>query len=85
MWVVSLFALFGVFLGIGFFINGVGMDPASAIQQQVRYLSYVISATGWIIFALAVVMGLLNQILQALKQLATTFTAPAAPPPTQSP
>jgi hypothetical protein len=34
-----VFGLLGLLLALGFFGNGMSMDPSSAIQQQVQYLS----------------------------------------------
>jgi hypothetical protein len=85
--IAPLFALFGIMLGLGFFANGTTMDPTSAIQQQVQYLSWIIFAVGSTIFALSFVMALLYQILQELKRLgpSSAFTAPAATSPAPSP
>jgi len=69
MIIIGAFGLFGFLLALAFFINGLGANPASAIQQQVQYLSWVISASGWIIFALAGVMYRLEQILRELRRL----------------
>ena len=49
----------GLILAIGWFINGISIEPTNVIDQQVRYLSYVISAAGWIIFTLSLFLGII--------------------------
>jgi hypothetical protein len=79
----------GLLLAVGWFLNGISIEPTNAIEQQVRYLSYVISATGWIIFTLSLFLGImisqLDVITQELKQLMSFSTAPAPSQPAQSP
>ena len=79
----------GLLLAIGWFIKGISIEPASAIEQQVRYLSYVISATGWVIFTLSLFLGImvsqLDVIAQELRQLRSVSTEPAPSQPTQTP
>ena len=81
-WIPTLFAVFGFLLAVYFFINGIGSNPDSAIQQQVQYLSWIISAAGWTILALSWVIGLLYQILRELVQLNGSLrnTLPAGAP-----
>jgi hypothetical protein len=79
----------GLLLAIGWFIKGISIEPTSAIEQQVRYLSYVISATGWVIFTLSLFLGRmvsqLDVIAQELRQLRSVSTEPAPSQPTQTP
>ena len=79
----------GLILAIGWFLNGVSIEPANAIDQQVRYLSYVISATGWVIFTLSLFLGRmvsqLDVIAHELRQLGSVSTEPAPSQPTQTP
>ena len=79
----------GLILAIGWFLNGVSIEPANAIDQQVRYLSYVISAAGWIIFTLALFLGImisqLDVIIQELRQLRSVSTTPTGSQSVQSP
>jgi hypothetical protein len=75
-WIPTIFAVFGFFLAVGFFLNGISNSPDSAIQQQVQYLSWVISAVGWTIFALSWVIALLYQILRELTQLNSSLKNP---------
>ena len=79
----------GLLLAIGWFIKGISIEPASAIEQQVRYLSYVISATGWVIFTLSLFLGImvsqLDVIAHELRQLGSVSTEPAPSQPTQTP
>jgi hypothetical protein len=79
----------GLVLAVGWFLNGISIEPTSAIQQQVRYLSYVISATGWVIFTLSLFLGImisqLDVITQELRQLRSFSTAPAPSQPMESP
>jgi hypothetical protein len=81
--------MLGLLLALGWFLNGISIEPTSAIQQQVRYLSYVISAAGWIIFTLSLFLGImisqLDLIAQELRQLRAVSTASAPYQPTQSP
>ena len=49
----------GLILAIGWFINGISIEPTNVIDQQVRYLSYVISAADWIIFTLSLFLGIM--------------------------
>ena len=75
----------GLILAIGWFLNGISIEPTNAIDQQVRYLSYVISAAGWIIFTLALFLGImisqLDVITQELRQLRSVPAAPTASQP----
>jgi hypothetical protein len=64
------------FSGRRLFLNGLSNSPDSAIQQQVQYLSWVISAVGWTIFALSWVIALLYQILRELTQLNSSLKNP---------
>ena len=79
----------GLILAIGWFLNRISIEPTSAIDQQLRYLSYVISATGWVIFTLSLFLGIiisqLDVITQELRQLRSFSTAPAPSEPAQSP
>ena len=79
----------GLLLAVGWFLNGISIEPTTAIEQQVRYLSYVISATGWVIFTLSLFLGImisqLDVITQELRQLKSFSTAPAPSQPAQSP
>src|SRR6516165_2643893 len=79
----------GLILAIGWFLNGVSIEPTNAIDQQVRYLSYVISAAGWIIFTLALFLGImisqLDVIIQELRQLRSVSIAPTGSQSVQSP
>ena len=79
----------GLLLAVGWFLNGISIVPTSVIQQQARYLSFVISATGWIIFTLSLFLGImisqLEVITQELRQLRSVSTAPAPSQPTHSP
>jgi len=78
----------GLILAIGWFLNRISIEPTSAIDQQLRYLSYVISAAGWIIFTLALFLGImisqLDVITQELRQKSVS-TSPTASQPVQSP
>jgi hypothetical protein len=42
--VLIFLMVLGLLLALGWFLNGISIEPTNAIQQQVRYLSYVISA-----------------------------------------
>ena len=79
----------GLLLALGWFLKGISIEPTNAIEQQVRYLSYVISATGWVIFTLSLFLGImvsqLDVIAQELRQLRSVSTEPAPSQPTQSP
>ena len=79
----------GLLLAVGWLLNGISIKPVSAIDQQVRYLSYLISATGWIIFTLSLFLGImisqLDDITQELRELRSSSTTPAPSQPTQSP
>ena len=70
----------GLLLAVGWFLNGISIEPASATEQQIRYLSYVISAAGWIIFTLSLFLGImisqLDVITQELRQLRSFSTEP---------
>jgi hypothetical protein len=44
------------------------MNPSGAIQQQVQYLSWVISTGGWIIVALGAVVARLELIREELQR-----------------
>ena len=85
---IFLMAL-GLLIALGWFLKGISIEPASAIQQQVRYLAYVISAAGWVIFTLSLFLGImisqLDVITQELRQLRSLSTAPAPAEPAQSP
>ena len=87
--VLIFLMVLGLLLALGWFLKGISIEPASAIQQQVRYLAFVISAIGWIIFTLSLFLGILisqlDVITQELKQLMSFSTAPAPSQPTQSP
>jgi hypothetical protein len=87
--VLIFLMVLGLLLALGWFLNGISIDPSNAIQQQVRYLSYVISATGWIIFTLSLFLGVLISQLEAitheLTQLRSFLTTPAPSQPMQSP
>ena len=86
----------GLILAIGWFLNGISIEPTNAIDQQVRYLSYVISAAGWIIFTLSLFLGImisqLDVIAQELRQLSSVSaeelrqlgSVSTAPTPSQS-
>ena len=79
----------GLILAIGWFLNRISIEPTSAIDQQLRYLSYVISAAGWIIFTLALFLGImisqLDVITQELRQLRSVSTTPTGSQSVQSP
>jgi hypothetical protein len=79
----------GLILAIGWFINGISIEPTNAIDQQVRYLSYVISAAGWIIFTLSLFLGItisqLDVIAEELRKLSAVSAEPAPSQPVQSP
>ena len=90
----------GLILAIGWFINGISIEPANVIDQQVRYLSYVISAAGWIIFTLSLFLGIMISQLdviadelrklsavsaEELRQLSAVSAEPAPSQPVQSP
>ena len=79
----------GLILAIGWFLNGISIEPTNVIDKEVRYLSYVISAAGWIIFTLSLFLGImisqLDVIAQELRQLRSFSTAPAPSEPLQSP
>ena len=87
--VLIFLMVLGLLLALGWFLNGISIEPTNATQQQVRYLSYVISALGWIIFTLSLFLGImisqLEVITQELRQLTSFPTAPAPSQPTQSP
>ena len=79
----------GLLLALGWFLKGISIEPTNAIDQQVRYLSYVISAAGWIIFTLALFLGImisqLDVIIQELRQLRSVSTTPTGSQSVQSP
>ena len=90
----------GLILAIGWFINGVSIEPTNVIDQQVRYLSYVISSAGWIIFTLSLFLGIMISQLdviadelrklsavsaEELRQLSAVSAEPAPSQPVQSP
>ena len=85
--VLIFLMVLGFLLALGWFLKGISIEPTSAIQQQVRYLAFVISATGWIIFTLSIFLGTLisqlDLITEELKQLRSVTTAPASSQPTQ--
>ena len=87
--VLIFLMVLGLLLALGWFLNGLSIEPTNAIQQQVRYLSYVISAAGWIIFTLALFLGImisqLDVIIQELRQLRSVSTAPTGSQPVQYP
>ena len=56
----------GLLLAVGWFLNGITIEPTTAIEQQVRYLSYVISATGWVIFTLSLFLGIMVSQLDVI-------------------
>ena len=86
--VLIFLIVLGLLIALGWFIKGVSIEPANAIQQ-VRYLAYVISATGWVIFTLSLFLGIiisqLDVITQELRQLRFFSTASAPSEPAQSP
>ena len=79
----------GLILAIGWLLKGISIEPTNVIDKEVRYLSYVISAAGWIIFTLALFLGImisqLDVIIQELRQLRSVSTAPTGSQPVQSP
>jgi len=90
----------GLILAIGWFINGISIEPTNVIDQQVRYLSYVISSAGWIIFTLSLFLGIMISQLdviadelrklsavsaEELRQLSAVSAEPAPSQPVQSP
>jgi hypothetical protein len=87
--VLIFLIVLGLLIALSWFLKGISIEPTSAIQQQVRYLSYVISATGWVIFTLSLFLGIiisqLDVITQELRQLRSFSTAPAPSEPAQSP
>jgi hypothetical protein len=87
--VLIFLMVLGLLLALGWFLNGVSIESTSAIQQQVRYLSYVISALGLVIFTLSLFLGImisqLEVITQELRQLTSLSTTLAPSPPMQSP
>ena len=87
--VLIFLMVLGLFIALGWFLKGISTEPTSAIQQQVRYLSYVISATGWVIFTLSLFLGImisqLDVIAQELRQLRSFSTVPGPSEPAQSP
>jgi hypothetical protein len=64
-----VFGLLGLLLALGFFVNGMYMDPSSAFQQEVQYLSWIAGTAGLIILTVAAVVGRLEQILRELRRL----------------
>jgi hypothetical protein len=84
--VLIFLMVLGLLLALGWFLNGISIDPTNANQQQARYLSYVISAAGWIIFTLSLFLGImisqLEGITQELRQLRSFSAAPTASQPT---
>ena len=87
--VLIFLIVLGLLIALSWFLKGISIEPTSAIQQQVRYLSYVRSATGWVIFTLSLFLGIiisqLDVITQELRQLRSFSTAPAPSEPAQSP
>ena len=87
--VLIFLMVLGLLLALSWFLKGISIEPTNAIQQQVRYLSYLISATGWVIFTLSLFLGIiisqLELITQELRQLRSVSTAPGTPQPTPSP
>ena len=79
----------GLILAIGWFINGISIEPTNVIDQQVRYLSYVISAAGLIILTLSLFLGImisqLDVIADELRKLSAVSAEPAPSQPVQSP
>ena len=79
----------GLILAIGWFLNGISIEPTNVIDKEVRYLSYVISAAGWIIFTLSLFLGImisqLDVIAQELRQLRSDSSAPIDSRLVQSP
>ena len=87
--VLIFLMVLGLLLALSWFLKGISIEPTTAIQQQVRYLAFVISVTGWVIFTLSLFLGImisqLEVITQELRQLRSFSTAPAPSQPTQSP
>ena len=87
--VLIFLMVLGLLLALGWFLKGISIEPTSVIQHEFRYLAFVISATGWIIFTLSLFLGILisqlDVITQELRQLRSVSTAPTGSLPVQSP